>query len=374
MVPQSVLRLEEDIWSVSIAQRMSWAAHRATTRPEDEAYCLMGIFDINMPTLYGEGRNAFRRLQEEIMRKSIDTSLFAWSVRPWDRTSGEIVASWPGDDHLEYDELSLLAPGPARYLFSSRGPLPSSWVFSLCFVGSRPKSLSVSHKPFQPVSIPTFEITPYGIHARIPVVYIRNVAIAILFVSDSRAGLLGLFLHKCKGAADPLRPLFHTCVLSGGWARRLVSISGLLERWPQYRGQFSSAPWRDIYFVHIPSRPRTTGRLLVKRGRSAAFHIPQRLLSKRFKAGFGLSIPRDLRFPWLGHPPVTFALHIRDGRTHVVVQLVWGSDLQVPARPEPRGFGPASDGRGLVKPQAGPPGRLRPSPRLGPAWAAAFVD
>ncbi|RDX43480.1 hypothetical protein OH76DRAFT_1487856 [Lentinus brumalis] len=133
MVPQSALRLEEDIWIVSVAQRMSWAAHRATTRPEDEAYCLMGIFDINMPPLYGEGRNAFCRLQEEIMRKSIDTSLFARSVRPWHRTSGKIVASWPRDDHLEYDERSLLAPGPARF-FSSRGPLPSSSVFSLCFV------------------------------------------------------------------------------------------------------------------------------------------------------------------------------------------------------------------------------------------------
>ncbi len=43
------------------------------------------------------------------------------------------------------------------------------------------------------------------------------------------------------------------------------------------------------------------------------------------------------------------------------------SDLQVPARPEARGFGPASDGRGFVEPQAGPPGRLRPSPGLGPA-------
>ncbi|KAI4182274.1 MAG: hypothetical protein L6R41_006083 [Letrouitia leprolyta] len=62
----------------SVAARMSWAAHRQTTRLEDEAYCLMGLFDVNMPLLYGEGRKAFRRLQHEIARNIEDESLFAW--------------------------------------------------------------------------------------------------------------------------------------------------------------------------------------------------------------------------------------------------------------------------------------------------------
>lgn len=39
----------------SIAERMSWASRRHTTRPEDMAYCLLGIFDIQMPMIYGEG-------------------------------------------------------------------------------------------------------------------------------------------------------------------------------------------------------------------------------------------------------------------------------------------------------------------------------
>ena len=65
--------------SASLAQRMSWASHRVTTRVEDMAYCLMGIFDINMPLLYGEGEKAFTRLQEEIMKNSDDHSLFAWT-------------------------------------------------------------------------------------------------------------------------------------------------------------------------------------------------------------------------------------------------------------------------------------------------------
>lgn len=62
----------------SIAQRMSWAAGRRTTRVEDRAYALMGIFGVNMPTIYGEGSNAFLRLQEEILKHSADQSIFAW--------------------------------------------------------------------------------------------------------------------------------------------------------------------------------------------------------------------------------------------------------------------------------------------------------
>ena len=65
--------------SASIAKRMSWAASRTTTRLEDIAYSLMGIFSINMPLLYGEGGKAFLRLQEEIMKVSDDQSLFAWT-------------------------------------------------------------------------------------------------------------------------------------------------------------------------------------------------------------------------------------------------------------------------------------------------------
>ena len=66
--------------SISVARRMSWAANRNTTRAEDMAYCLLGIFDVNMPLLYGEGgEKAFLRLQLEIIRQSDDESIFAWN-------------------------------------------------------------------------------------------------------------------------------------------------------------------------------------------------------------------------------------------------------------------------------------------------------
>ncbi|KAH7040047.1 heterokaryon incompatibility protein-domain-containing protein [Microdochium trichocladiopsis] len=58
------------------ALKMSWASNRYTTKVEDIAYCLLGIFDITMPLLYGEGLTAMTRLQELIFLQTEDYSLF----------------------------------------------------------------------------------------------------------------------------------------------------------------------------------------------------------------------------------------------------------------------------------------------------------
>ena len=89
----------------SIAQRMSWASKRKTTRMEDVAYCLLGICGVNMPLLYGEGENAFIRLQEEILKSSVDQSLFAWGLTPG-------LFDW-------YEEFGILAPSPGNFQDSS---------------------------------------------------------------------------------------------------------------------------------------------------------------------------------------------------------------------------------------------------------------
>ncbi len=78
-IPKRGLKSADRPSRICVAQKMSWAASRVTTRVEDMAYCLMGIFDVNMPLLYGEGRKAFRRLQEEIIKSTHDLSLFAWT-------------------------------------------------------------------------------------------------------------------------------------------------------------------------------------------------------------------------------------------------------------------------------------------------------
>jgi hypothetical protein len=51
----------------SVTERLSWAESRETKREEDKAYSLLGMFNVHMPPLYGEGiENAFRRLRGEI--------------------------------------------------------------------------------------------------------------------------------------------------------------------------------------------------------------------------------------------------------------------------------------------------------------------
>ncbi|KAK4461563.1 HET domain-protein, partial [Cladorrhinum samala] len=79
-ISKEVLIDEAMLPTVSVACRMSWASKRQTTRIEDMAYCLLGIFGVQLPLLYGEGENAFIRLQEEIIKESNDLSLFAWRV------------------------------------------------------------------------------------------------------------------------------------------------------------------------------------------------------------------------------------------------------------------------------------------------------
>ncbi|PVH86937.1 HET-domain-containing protein [Cadophora sp. DSE1049] len=87
--------------SFSVAQRMSWASKRTTTRVEDISYSLLGIFGVNMPMLYGEGERAFIRLQEEIMKHSNDHSLFAWSVE--DEGYRGLLARSPASFQHTYD-------------------------------------------------------------------------------------------------------------------------------------------------------------------------------------------------------------------------------------------------------------------------------
>ncbi|KAF8142081.1 hypothetical protein EV363DRAFT_1150758 [Boletus edulis] len=64
-----------------VRTRLRWAARRSTTKVEDMAYCLLGIFDVTLPAMYGEGHRAFFRLQEELMKRTADASLFDWCGR-----------------------------------------------------------------------------------------------------------------------------------------------------------------------------------------------------------------------------------------------------------------------------------------------------
>ncbi|TDZ19997.1 Vegetative incompatibility protein HET-E-1 [Colletotrichum orbiculare MAFF 240422] len=106
-IPRPFLLGAAELREASVAQRMSWAAKRVTKRREDIAYCLLGIFGVTMPMIYGEGDQAFGRLQEEIMRRNTDDSILAWNLSGFDTRprntimgdviSGGILASSPSD-------------------------------------------------------------------------------------------------------------------------------------------------------------------------------------------------------------------------------------------------------------------------------------
>ena len=109
----------------TIAEVMSWTARRTTTREEDRAYSLLGLFGVNMPLIYGEGKRAFLRLQEEILKLTDDLTIFAWEAVDFDQQiSNSIFASSPSmfsnsngpamhllQEHKEYDSLQVPA-GP----------------------------------------------------------------------------------------------------------------------------------------------------------------------------------------------------------------------------------------------------------------------
>ncbi|KAE8345329.1 hypothetical protein BDV24DRAFT_159683 [Aspergillus arachidicola] len=88
--------------NISVAQRMAWAAGRQTTKVEDRAYSLLGLFGVSMPLLYGEGHTAFLKLQEEIIKVSDDESIFAWKSAKEKNHSGPLATS-PDDFSDSYD-------------------------------------------------------------------------------------------------------------------------------------------------------------------------------------------------------------------------------------------------------------------------------
>ncbi|KAK3314578.1 heterokaryon incompatibility protein-domain-containing protein [Apodospora peruviana] len=104
-IPKPVILGQVTLDSCSVAMRMSWAANRETTRVEDMAYSLLGIFGVHMPLIYGEGTAAFRRLQEEIIKRNNDLTIFAWDHTPYALA----------EQQTEQTVLPLLAKSPKAF-------------------------------------------------------------------------------------------------------------------------------------------------------------------------------------------------------------------------------------------------------------------
>ncbi|KAH6714668.1 hypothetical protein BKA61DRAFT_481592, partial [Leptodontidium sp. MPI-SDFR-AT-0119] len=137
---ETVLRRPSLLHTTSVAARMSWAADRETTRKEDRAYSLLGIFAVHMPLLYGEGgEKAFFRLQEQIIKTVDDESVIAWRQR---------------------NRSSLLADSP-RCFKGMRDVMPMK-------IGLELSTKNTSHEPFSltsrglKIELPLIEQTGQG--------------------------------------------------------------------------------------------------------------------------------------------------------------------------------------------------------------------
>ncbi|CAG9951930.1 unnamed protein product [Clonostachys rosea f. rosea IK726] len=201
--------LGSDLSTASIGKRMSWLSNRQTTRVEDLAYCMFGIFDINMPLLYGEGEKAFIRLQEEIIRVSNDQTIFCWT---WD------------DQYVPLDWASILSPSPRT--FKNAG--------------------DYSHNSWRNESAP-YIMTNAGLSISLPVLNLikervgpiegfENLLAVLDVRSNSPSHQVALLFHKTSGndrfRRSRILPAPVPIFWNPGLLKRSMYIAGSRDRWP----------------------------------------------------------------------------------------------------------------------------------------------
>ncbi|KAI0767171.1 hypothetical protein C8Q74DRAFT_1278579 [Fomes fomentarius] len=312
-IPAAVLRLEQEHTDICIAARMSWASSRETTRPEDEAYCLMGIFDVNMPILYGEGRQAFRRLQEGIMKKTVDTSLFVWGSTWLEPAPPDAASS--SHDHVD-DASYLLAPAPSAFrechsvvLTTPRAPHRKNKNAIVRCIDRFNRRLSTSTAL---TGLPTFNPSSFGVLTRIPVIEICGLVIALLFCRSGEGHQLGLLLHPCSDFPYPApgRPLFHTGFIpisASSLPSRLITVGKTLDDL-QIGGKRVTARWREVYLTYQPP-PQMSKHILMNRSIETCFRIPPLLVEELSSHGWETSLRGFFGDPkWTGNPPASMTL------------------------------------------------------------------
>lgn len=104
-IPADCLGNSSIVHRLPIAERMKWLSGRQTTREEDLAYCMLGILDVNIPLLYGQGKRAFMRLQKEYLQTNNDESIFIWT------TFDGLEAELDGGNSTS----TIFAPAPACF-------------------------------------------------------------------------------------------------------------------------------------------------------------------------------------------------------------------------------------------------------------------
>ncbi|KAI1791391.1 HET-domain-containing protein, partial [Ganoderma leucocontextum] len=265
--------------SIPAARRISWASERETTRVEDEAYSLMGICGVNIPVMYGEGRRAFTRLQEEIMKQSPDHTIFVWGLSH-SVSIEELLAHAPWTDyprravHGETDPTYqvLFAPSPRAFQGSSQVQRVSvrrhalTAEISVAAMNNLQPEPSVLNRALSPPhQVPEFTVTSYGVRARLPIIQIceddTSIAIAVLACQGPEGSIVGLLLHQQDHPDDiPLYRIGVHCMYhdigrpyplygSARYVRIHLGAHSLPGTDDAARPQFVLS-WREIFLVY----------------------------------------------------------------------------------------------------------------------------
>ncbi|KAM5537275.1 hypothetical protein V8D89_009005 [Ganoderma adspersum] len=269
-IPFGILTGEDRPAEYGASNRMSWASRRKTTRVEDEAYCLMGLFGVSMPTNYGEGKMAFVRLQNEIMQHILDMTLF---------TFGECI---------DMDE--IVRNG---VIFESHGKvdLGNPWQYLLAD-SPRPFGNTFGYIPYLGWNAkqqypPPDSTTPSPFNATVDGV---TIAVMLCEASDRH---FGLFLTRDRSGQDPVRPRYFTgqsytqsTTGSVNFLARMCDLGDDLYNLT-FNGKPVKASWSTIYIVptasHIHSESVSSPTLTVNCNSASRFHVP-RWLVDRFTA------------------------------------------------------------------------------------------
>ena len=203
-IPDAILRGATSLSSCTVAERMSWAANRKTTRPEDIAYSLLGIFDVNMSLLYGEGSKAFFRLQEEILKRTEDYTMFLWSTKRY--LSGNL---FPMLLEQESDTLcGTVASSPSNFKHINLGL--STWSFTSTATDVAPSPPQITSRGLRiTLSLKAIEFDDNQIPPMV------KGSRGVSFATDVNA-----FLSDLRGSQN--YPLFFTA-----WASRRLYIAAL---------------------------------------------------------------------------------------------------------------------------------------------------
>lgn len=352
-VEPAILRCEKSLDAVSVACRMSWAAGRQTSREEDRAYSMLGIFGVHISIVYGEGSYAFYRLQEAIINEIPDQTIFAWHLPiascPTPQTPLLETFSHPSEDPAEFLSTTSTAASkepshfPPDLYYSDQYLLASS---PDDFQGSSDLE-SLPREEFAGIlgmapadAFQTFQHTPHGMSGTFPLVKVTppsgstdtSTYIALLSCTFGHsAGLVALILRPRDNipiAHAPVRTEYVVGTMPTSDSRYLNLPSGpetdrrcvravILS--PEQRKRFlEECAAVQIFIVHRPSRA------LHKQGRDAPLYKDLTAIKDRYRVQFcGWSLrlleQQGYRSTLSGITDCSMTADMNEGPPHLVI-------------------------------------------------------